>query len=124
MGGDRNIVELHIKYTLHNTLYTTIDFTIDFTLYLWTTMNILSKSLVYRDYHCTVNVVKADGAYSPLYYVPRGNIGCKRIPVTSAGLRKNGNMWKSLGCILVNIVPWVVPMPQTLMACGFSGFWP
>ena len=25
-----------------------------------------------------------------------GNIGCKRIRVTSAGLRKNGNMWKSL----------------------------
>ena len=47
---------------------------------------------------------------SPSSYVftrilPRGNIGCKRISVTSAGLQKNFNMWKSHGGILVNIVP-------------------
>ena len=29
--------------------------------------------------------------------LPRSNIGCKRIPVTSVGLQKNGSMWKSLG---------------------------
>ena len=56
--------------------------------------------------------------------LPRGNIGCKRIPVTSARLRKNGNMWKSLGGILLNIVPREDPRPKTLGACGPSGFCP
>ena len=54
----------------------------------------------------------------------RGNIVCKRIPVTSAGLQKNGNRWKSLGGILVNIVPWEVPRPKTFGACGPLVFWP
>ena len=33
-------------------------------------------------------------------------------------------MWKSLGGIMVNIVPQEVPRPKSLGACGPSGFWP
>ena len=56
---------------------------------------------------------------------PRANIGCKRIPVTSAGIQKNGNMWKSLVGNLVNIVPWVFGLgtPQGHYSPGYpAGF--
>ena len=56
--------------------------------------------------------------------IPRSNIGCKRIPVTSAGLQNNGYMWKSLGGILGNIVPLEVPRPKALGVCGPSPFRP
>ena len=61
----------------------------------------------------------------------------------SSGSRKNDNLWKSLGGIMVNGAPREVPRvlngvpreyiegpprpdprPKTLGACGPSGFWP
>ena len=60
----------------------------------------------------TVNVVKAEGVYSPGYSL--GALLAAIESVTIAGLQKNGNMWKSLGVIMLNIVPWEVPWPKTL----------
>ena len=42
----------------------------------------------------------------------------------SSGFRKNDNLWKSLGGIMVNGAPRPDPRPKTLGACGPSGFWP
>ena len=33
-------------------------------------------------------------------------------------------MWKSLGGIMMNGIPWKIPQPKTLGAFGPSGFWP
>ena len=36
--------------------------------------------------------------------------------------QKNENVWNSLGCIKMNGVPWEVPRPKILEACGSLGF--
>ena len=48
-------------------------------------------------------------------------MGYKRITATSAKLRKNGNMWKSLGGILVNIFPQEDQRPNTLWPWDSQG---
>ena len=38
--------------------------------------------------------------------------------------KKNENVWTSLGCIMVNGVPWKVPWPKNLGPYGPFGSWP
>ena len=45
--------------------------------------------------------------------LPRGYIGCKKIPLSSARLRKNDNVENTLG-IMLNISPREVMRPKTL----------
>ena len=46
----------------------------------------------------------------------------KKSLLIGPGWQKNENMWKSLGCVVVNGVPRKVPRPTTLGACGPSRF--
>ena len=54
--------------------------------------------------------------------VPRDPIGWKKSLFTSPGRQKNKNVWKSLGFIMVNLVPREVPQPKTLGASSPQGF--
>ena len=75
------------------------------------------------------NVLTADkhdrGSLWLGYYVKWQNIlytSRTSILVFSPGWQKNENVWKSLGGIMVNVVPLEVPRSKILGACGPSGF--
>ena len=77
----------------------------------------LNTSLVYWDQHCQYCKIQG-GIFTTI--LPRGNVGCKRIPVTISGLQNSGNMWKSLWGILVNIFLWEVwNLPKERWPLGF-----